>query len=254
MFSPANKTPTKSPTSQTQDPPDLQDQDPPDLTQNPPDYQPPTFTDRIQKDEKMVVKLNEEKQLAKLERAEWIDEYLSKSKDPRDIEFIKRVEIKLLQEQNPSKTPQETTSSDPQDPINTKLFPTVVTDIPPEVKSASKPAATDAINKTTTSTGKSSTDPPKEPATSGSNNPIGNGGQPNPPSGGNDGENNAPPSPPDQGGNSWSGGGGGPPAPSSSLNHTKPPPNGPIMGGWKWLGTYHEPWTGGRNLCPASEL
>ena len=142
-------------------------------------------------------------------------------------------------------------------PTGNTLFPTLIQDIPPEVKSDTKPAAieTGTIKQTTTSTGTGSSDPPKENTTSGSNGipnpPSGgnNGGQPNPPSGGNDGDNNKPPSPPHQGNNSWSGGGGEPPAPSSSSNHTKPPPNGPIMGGWKWLGTYHEPWTGGKPNC-----
>ena len=145
----------------------------------------------------------------------------------------------------------------PDRPTGTTLFPTVVLDIPPEVEPDTKPAAieTGTIKQTTTSTGTGSSDPPKENTTSGSNSipnpPSGgnNGGQPNPPSGGNDGDNNEPPSPPHQGNNSWSGGGGEPHAPSSSSNHTKPPPNGPIMGGWKWLGTYHEPWTGGKPNC-----
>ena len=45
------------------------------------------------------------------------------------------------------------------------------------------------------------------------------------------------------------GNGGGPPEPNPVASHSKPPPNGPIMGGWKWLGTYHKPWTGRKPNC-----
>ena len=179
MSSSAIKTPAKSPTSQTEDPPDTDEKSLPD-------------SDPLGV-KKMMKEMAEEEQLEMLERATMLEEYLNETTDPRDIEFMARLAYNLKQKQTPSKTPQETTSNDPQDPIYTKLFPpTIVADIPPEVKSASKPAAidTEKIKQTTTSTGKGSSDPSKQPSTPGSNGPTGNRNNQNPPPGGNSGGTN----------------------------------------------------------------
>ena len=162
----------------------------------------------------MLKDADKEIEHSRQERVIRLDKYLSQTKDPRDIAFMVRVANKCkermhtpLKIKNSDETPQETIQNDPPNPINTNLFPTMVKDIPPEDKSASKPAATNTdSNKTPPlSTGKGDSNPSNVHSTSGSNGT--NKGYPNPPPGGNNGGTNRPPPAPPPEGNTVFGGG-----------------------------------------------
>ena len=183
MSTPAAKTTIKSPTSNKDSPSfksppsiDIVDLNKDNLTAS---------------DEKLKKVLEDLKETEEKHKDETILSFTSFFENLTDEGHIRTQEafMQHLQKQRPITTPKQNLEkhfNPPDSPKGHILFPTDAKDIPPEVKSDSKPATinTGATKNITASTGTGNSNPPKETSTSGSNGPKQNRGQPNPPSGG----------------------------------------------------------------------